>query len=347
MWWRTLALLMAMAPAALPSGGPRAEPTGLAAIATYSGSDRTQRLIDGAKKEGTLTLYSSGTPDDTGAVAYAYEKLYGVKVKFWRASSEDILRRAMTEARASRFEADLADTASPEMEALQREKLLQEITSPATAELMPQAVAPGRAWIMSRLNVFTAAANSKLIGAAETPASYHDLADARWKGRLGIEADDVGWFMTVLGVVGEAKGLKLFREIVAANGMSVRKGHSLLANLVAAGEVPLALTLYSYRVEALRKAGAPIVPISLAPTVALPNAVAVFRRAPHPHAALLFVDFFLSEGQRTLAARGIVPSNVRVQPLPAELTLVDARRLIDEGDKWTKLYNETFAGAGR
>jgi hypothetical protein len=119
MWWRTLALLMAMAPAALPSGGPRAEPTGLAAIATYSGSDRTQRLIDGAKKEGTLTLYSSGTPDDTGAVAYAYEKLYGVKVKFWRASSEDILRRAMTEARASRFEADLADTASPEMEALQ------------------------------------------------------------------------------------------------------------------------------------------------------------------------------------------------------------------------------------
>jgi iron(III) transport system substrate-binding protein len=347
MWRVALALLAAMAPAALPFGAMRAEPVGLAAIATYAGPDRTQRLIDGAKKEGTLTLYSSGTPEDIGAVSYAYEKLYGVKVKFWRGSSEDILRRAMTEARASRFEADVADTASPEMEALQREKLLQQIASPVTAELMPQAVAPGRDWIISRLNVFTAAANSKVIGAAEAPAKYHDLIDVRWKGRLGIEADDVGWFMTVLGVVGETKGLELFRRIVATNGVSVRKGHSLLANLVAAGEVPLALTLYGYRVEALRKAGAPMIPISLAPTVALPNAVAVFRRAPHPYAAVLFADFFLGEGQRILAARGSAPSNIRVQPLPSELTLVDARRLIDEGEKWTKLYNETFTGTGR
>ncbi|HEY4747462.1 MAG TPA: ABC transporter substrate-binding protein, partial [Steroidobacteraceae bacterium] len=254
----------------------------------------------------------------------------------------DILRRTMTEARASRFEVDVADTAGPEMEALQREKLLHEITSPVFAELMAQAVAPRRAWVMSRLNVFTAAANTNMVSAADAPRSYHDLTDRGWKGRLGIEADDVGWFLTVLGIIGEEKGLELFRGIVTKNGMSVRKGHTLLANLVAAGEVPLALTLYGYRVEAMKKAGAPIAPVTLAPVVALPNATAVFRRAPHPHAAVLFVDFFLGEGQRILAARGNVPTNKSVKP-PPEVTLVDSAKLLDEGEKWTKLFNETFA----
>jgi iron(III) transport system substrate-binding protein len=335
--WSVLALLVAM-----PFGHAHAQTSPLATIANYSGADRAQRVVDGAKKEGALTLYSSGTHEDIGAVIYAFEKKYGLPVRFWRGSSEDILRRTMTEARASRFDVDVADTAGPEMEAMQREKLLHEITSPVFAELMAQAVAPRRAWVMSRLNVFTAAANTNMVSAADAPRSYHDLTDRGWKGRLGIEADDVGWFLTVLGIIGEENGLELFRGIVAKNGMSVRKGHTLLANLVAAGEVPLALTLYGYRVEAMKKAGAPIAPVTLAPVVALPNATAVFRRAPHPHAAVLFVDFFLGEGQRILAARGNVPTNKSVKP-PPEVTLIDSAKVLDEGEKWTKLFNETFA----
>jgi iron(III) transport system substrate-binding protein len=342
-WWPAVALLTAMASSLVPSRHAQAQPAAIDAIASYAGPDRTQLLIDGAKKEGTLALYSSGTPEDIGAVAYGFEKAYGVKVRFWRGSSEDILRRAMTESRASRFEADVADTAAPEMEALQREKLLHKVAAPAIADLIPQAVAPHRAWIMSRLNIFTAGANTKLIPAADAPKSYQDLSDRRWKGRLGIEADDVGWFLTVVGIMGEDKGLKLFRHIVALNGISVRKGHSLLANLVAAGEVPLALTVYDYRLEAMRKAGAPIASVAIPPAVALPNAVAAFRRAPHPYAAVLFVDYFLSEGQRILAARGTMPTNVRVKAVPADLALVDSVKLLDEGEKWTKLFNETFA----
>ena len=117
--WSVLALLVAM-----PFGHAHAQTSPLATIASYSGADRAQRVIEGAKKEGALTLYSSGTHEDIGAVIYAFEKKYGLPVRFWRGSSEDILRRTMTEARASRFEVDVVDTAGPEMEAMQREKLL-------------------------------------------------------------------------------------------------------------------------------------------------------------------------------------------------------------------------------
>src|ERR1700681_1487139 len=192
-------------------------------IASYAGPDRTPRLIAGAKKEGALTLYSSGPIEDTTAITYAFEKKYGVPVKLWRGSSEDILRRAMTEARGSRYEVDVAETAGPEMEALTREKLMQAIASPVFAELIAQAAVPGRAWVMSRLSVFAAGVNTNLVKAADAPKSYEDLADPKWKGKLGIEADDAGWFLAVVDEIGEAKGLKLFRDIVARNGMSIRK----------------------------------------------------------------------------------------------------------------------------
>src|SRR3984893_5356075 len=157
--WLALGLLAALlagdARAQTPTfQGPPTQAPPIADIASYAGPDRTQRLIAGAKKEGALTLYSSGPIEDTTAITYAFEKKYGVPVKLWRGSSEDILRRAMAGARGSRYEVDVAETAGPEMEALGREKLMQGITSPVFAELMPQAVEPRQAWVMSRLSVF-------------------------------------------------------------------------------------------------------------------------------------------------------------------------------------------------
>ena len=63
--------------------------------------------------------------------------------------------------------------------------------------------------------------------------------------------------------MGGDQGVQLFRDIVRTNGMQVRKGHTLLANLVAAGEIPLALTIYSYKPEQQKREGAPIEPLYL------------------------------------------------------------------------------------
>jgi len=129
--------------------------------------------------------------------------------------------------------------------------------------------------------------------------------------------------------------------------VSVRKGHTLLANLVAAGGVPLAFTVYRYRIEAMTRVGAPIAAVTLPPAVALPNGIAVFNKAPHPNAAVLFVDFFLSDGQRILAQRGNVPTNRGVKAPPPDPTFIDSAKFLDEGDKWTKLFRETFVGQAR
>src|SRR5258708_38456781 len=101
-----------------------------AEVGLYSGRDRQQRLLEGAKKEKELNLYTSAQSDDMGALVGAYEKKYGVKVNVWRASSEKVLQRAVAEARANRNTVDIAETNGPAIESLHREKVRQQIKTP-------------------------------------------------------------------------------------------------------------------------------------------------------------------------------------------------------------------------
>ena len=316
-----------------------------AAIALYEGEDRLQRLIDGAKKEGQLTVYTSAQAEDLGAVIEAFEKKYGIKTELWRSGSEAVLNRALQESRAGRHTVDIVETNGPELESLSREQILQVVKSPHHADLIAPAIRPHGEWVGTRLNVFVQAYNTKLVKKEELPKTWEDLLDPKWKGRLGIEQEDSDWLAGVLGEIGEEKGKKLFKDIVARNGMSARKGHTLLTQLVVSGEVPLSLTVYNYKAQQLKTEGAPIDWFTIGNAIARPNGVGVARNAPHPHAAVLFYDFELSEeGQRIIAMRDFVPTSTLIDtPLnKVPMTFVDARVSIDEYDKWKSLYEELF-----
>jgi iron(III) transport system substrate-binding protein len=315
-------------------------------VASYAGADRQQKLIAGAKKEGQLDIYTSAQTDDMGALVQAFEKKYGIKVNVWRSSSEKVLQRAITEARGNRHTMDVAETNGPELEAMSREKLLEPVKSPYLADLIAPAIRPHGEWVGTRLNVFVQAYNTGLIKKEELPRTWEELAQPKWKGKLGIEQEDSDWLAGQYSELGEARAAKVFRDIVAANGVSVRKGHTLLTQLVVSGEIPLALTVYNYKAEQLKNKGAPIDWFTIGPAIARPNGVGVAKKAPHPHAAVLFYDFEISpEGQKILAGRDFVPTSKKVDtPLnKIPMKFVDARVALDEFQKWEKLYDELFS----
>ena len=282
-------------------------------VALYEGSDRLQKIVAGAQKEGALNIYTSAQSTDLGAVVAAFEKKYGIKASVWRAGSENVLHRAVEESRGNRFTVDIVETNGPELESLHREMILQLVKSPHHGDLIAPAIRPHGEWVGTRLNVFVQAYNTKLVKKEDLPKTWEDLVNPKWKGKLGIEQEDSDWLAGVFSDIGEARGRKVFKDIVAANRISVRKGHTLLTQLVVSGEVPLALTVYNYKAEQLRVQGAPIDWFTIGNAIARPNGVGVARKAPHPHAAVLFYDFELSEeGQKILAARDFVPTSKKI-----------------------------------
>jgi iron(III) transport system substrate-binding protein len=346
------ALLLAVS--ALP-GSAFAQASRVAEIAAYEGADREQRLIEGAKREKELTFYGSIPTDDITVLVAAFDKKYGVKVKVWRADSEGFLQRILGEARARRFEVDIMAGSTSALEPLYRENVLQEVKSPNLADIIPEAIAPHRQWAAIYLNTIVQAYNTNLIRKDDLPRSFRDLVRPEWKGKLGIEAEDFDWFAQVVTEMGEAPGaseaaaVRLFREIVNENGISVRKGHSLLTNLVAAGEVPLALTVYGFLAEQAKLKGAPLDWFVLPPAVARATAQGLARNAPHPNAAVLFFDFLLGEGQQILASRQFVTVSRKIDtPFDrSQFKIIDSAMMLDQARKWQDIYQRTIIGPSR
>lgn len=230
------------------------------------------------------------------------------------------------------------------MESLHREKLLQQVKSPYQGDLMPQAIPAHKEWVGITVDLFVQGYNTEKIKKEDLPKTYQDLLDPKWKGRLGIEATDQHWFAYVLRELGQEKGIKLFKDIVATNGVSVRQGHSLLGQLVASGEVPLALTLYSWSPDQLKQKGAPIERFNISQPIGQFSGVGLLKKAPHPHAAVLFYDFVLTDGQEILSKETAIATSSKfdVAQKKVPIKFIDPAEYLDNSEKWLQTFNEVF-----
>src|SRR5262245_11798541 len=270
------------------------------AIYMYQDADRGERLIAKAREEGTLTFYTSMATTESGPLAQAFEKKYGIKVQLWRALSENVLQRALTEARGGRRALDVVETNAPEVEALGRERVTSEFFSPHLADLPAWAKPPHGRWASDRANLWVTGFNTGKVKREDLPTTYDGFADPKWKGRISLEATDADWMYGVINFLGEPAGLDLFRKLSALRP-EMRKGHVLVAQLVAAGELTVCLTIYSGNADSIKSKGGPIDWSAVEPLVGRPQAIALAKNASHPHAALLFADFVLSpEGQKQI-----------------------------------------------
>ena len=318
-----------------------------ASLLSYAGPDRAEKILAAAKKEGALTLYTTLAANNLRALIGPFEEKYGIKVTIWRAPTEKVMQRTLSEASAGRHEVDAIHFGSPQMEALHREKILQPVKSPVLGELVSGSVPAHQEWAATILQIYVQTYNTKLVKKEDLPKTYEDLRDPKWKGKLGIESESWPWFATLVQEMGEDKGVKLFRDVVTANGMVAHGSITLLNNLVASGDIPLALTVYQHIAQSSKSKGVPIDWFALKPTIARSNGIGIARRAPHPNAALLFYDYMLSAtgAQKTFSTLGYVPTNTKLpSDLPKDLRVVqvDPALVLDQVDKWSRSFEEVF-----
>ena len=343
-WLRFLAACTAASCVAASAQVSSLSPSPHAAIYGYKGADRSARLLERARQEGSVTVYTSLAPTEAQPLVDAFEKKTGVKVNLWRALSDGVVKRAVSESQAKRHAVDVVETNGPEMESLAREQVLAEFHSPHLADLPPAIIPKHGLWVPDRLNFFVVAYNPNKVKASELPKTYEGFLDPKWKGRIALEATDAEWMAGVIKTWGDARGMAFFTKLGALKP-DMRKGHVLLAQLISSGEVEVGLTAYHANAQSFKKRGAPVDWAPVEPVIARPQGIGVARHAPHPHAALLFADFVLSpEAQEMLNSMGRTPASrvVKTDTSGMAFVMSDPAVVLDESEKWQQLWDKLF-----
>jgi iron(III) transport system substrate-binding protein len=281
--------------------------------------------LAGAKKEQKLVIYTAMQPEDSTKLIELYRGRYPfIEATFFRAGSAPLLNRILTESRAGRFLFDVVSGKVSDLLLLQKKELLGTIISPELSAYPDKFRDKQSRWVDIYNNYYTIAYNSQRVRPSEVPASWDDLLDPKWRdGKITLDPRSYDWYFGMLTAWGGQRGVDYMRKLNQQKP-AFRDGNVLIANLLAAGEFPIAIT-YAHLVERLRTRGAPVDWVPVKPMVAAPISIALPARPMHPHAANLFVDLVLSkEGSELLKSMGRVPTRGDVQPSAKRL---DAKAL--------------------
>jgi iron(III) transport system substrate-binding protein len=281
-------------------------------------SEHTSKLIEGAKKEGKLVWYTSMLASDAKVMLDAFQKKYPfINAELLRGSSENTLNRILTETRVGQWRFDVVAPTGTEI--LVHHKLISPYASPEANTYIQELKDRDGYWTGIFALHYVIGYNTQLVPEKDAPKRWEDLLDPKWKGKISIDQEEYPWYATLLEAWGREKTEK-YMQALAKQDIHWRKGHTLIAQLMAAGEFPVAI-VYANRIESMKKNGAPVEWVNtLDPVVVSINSIALSARPNYPNTGKLFIDFVLSkEGQEMIRSFGRVPARSDVKPLSPKL----------------------------
>lgn len=261
-------------------------------------------LIAEARRErGTVRWYTALNINGSKPLADGFERKYPfLKVAINRLSNERIMNRIFAEAKSATPQFDVTSFAY--LPLLAEKGLLARYQSPQTKAYLEGFYDPKGHWATMYSNLIVLGYSTRQVPAAQAPKDWTDLLDARWNDKLGMDPEVGIWYGAMLHFMGKERGAKFFHAL-AQQKIHWRRGHSLLAQLMTAGEFPLAL-VYGFNITQLQQSGAPVQWVTTAkPIVATTSGVGIAARTDAPASSKLFVDFALStEGQKMILETG-------------------------------------------
>jgi iron(III) transport system substrate-binding protein len=312
-----LALVLSMV---LPVAADAAESVDL----LYAGPDREQKLIEGAKKEGQVVIYTAAIQNQAvRPLADGFARKYPfIKITTWRADSEDIVQKVSAEVRANNVVADVIEGTGAGEQAVAAD-IVQPYFSPAAASFPEIYRARNGLWAPTRLSYYAIAYNTKMVPADLAPKSYEDLLDPRWKGKMAWRigsSTGAALFLTNLRLAwGEEQAKSYFEKLKEQKIINFGAGSArTLVDRVIAGEYAIALNIFAHHPLISKAKGAPVDSRLLAPVASTAATMSIVKGLHHPYAAMLLADYILSkEGQGILARAEYFPADPDVAPLPA------------------------------
>jgi len=291
-------------------------------IMHYRGVDREQKLIDGARKEGQVILYSALIVNQMlRPLSAGFMKKYPfIKMTYYRADSEELLAKLSAEARANNMVADIFEGSGGGEIAVEA-GFTQSFETPALDTYPRMYIDPKRHLAPTRLSYFSLAYNTRQVASDRVPKTYEDLLHPQWRGKMAWPYANTGrhLFMINLRIAwGEEKSQAYFQKLAEQRIVNFASGSArTLVDRVIAGEYPIALNIYAHHPLISAGKGAPVNSQLMNPVPSASGSLTILKGAKHPHAALLLTDFILSkEGQKIMADAEYFPVHPEVEPSP-------------------------------
>ncbi|WP_156377051.1 ABC transporter substrate-binding protein [Microbacterium sp. Root53] len=326
-------------------------------IALASGADRQQMLEEGAADEGKLMWYTTTIPDQlANPLAEAFEEKYPfADVEIYRANSTDVASKVIKEYQAGSHFVDVVDgTGTATM--LESTDAIQPFTSPEL-DAYPDSAKDPEGFSAPQLMYFMAVAyNTDMVSPDDVPQTYEDLLDPKWKGRMSWSTSPTSGGPLFLGNLmeawGEDRAMDYFDDLAAQQMQNVDASGRAVLDRVISGQVPIGVQLFNDQIVDAASKGAPVDWAPLNPVTAQYSRVALAKYPPHPHTAMLFLDFILSEeGQEIIRDGNGIPAHPEVDALTPELKpeqggfeaqFTDPEQVMKQTNEWADLYEEMF-----
>ena len=284
----------------------------------HAQSPSQSALVEGAKKEAKLVWYTSMAIDTSKPLLDAFLKEYPfIKGELVRAGEEQLMNRILSETRAGRWLFDAISTSA--MSVLVERHMITPYLAPERDAILSEFKDAQGHWTGVFVNNLVLGYNTKMLATRDAPKNYPDLLDPKWKGKMLMDSTDYDWFGTLATVWGKEKTVEYMKRLASQNPLW-RRGHGLTAQLLGAGEVPLAWA-YNFRIERMKKDGAPVDWIeSFDPIVCTVSGMGLSAKASNPNAAKLLINFATSkQGQQMVREMRRIPARSDIEPLAPKM----------------------------
>jgi iron(III) transport system substrate-binding protein len=278
-------------------------------------------VVEKAKAEGEVVLYTAWGLDTVQALQKAFAKKYPfIKFEARRTGSERLLTITINEQKQKIFRADVFSGSHLAMINHKKAGHLQKYLSDEQRAFPKEFKDPDGFWTAFYMDTRVLAYNTRMAARDDLPKTYADLLLPKWKSKMAMDDADYILYGSLLEIMGRERGSSFMKKL-AQQDLIIRSGHSLLTQLLIAGEFPIYLDGFGSNIEKFKAQGAPIDWVALEPVIVSLNPVGMAINAPHPNSARLLVDFLLSkEGQEVGRSVAKIPARPEVEPPYPRLT---------------------------
>lgn len=281
-----------------PAPSPEKPATG--GTTAPSATTSEQQLIEGAKKEGEVVLWTMSLAQADKVFKPFTDKYPFLKVSSWDAPNDvDLIIRMIEEAKAGRNTADIVILGEGTMVSVVQEGLVKEYDWPNVKGWSNQ---PSHNFYRNLgLSLRAPMYNTDLVLGADIPRSWDALKDTKWRGKAYISAsgDDTPLMFAYYWREGDKlnwdKAFSFWQEVIDKAKPRVVRGFTAPSQLLAAGEASLFLSNSMGAGTRTIKIGAPIdiAPVEFA--LGTPFCLSIVKKASHPNAAQLLANWLTSD----------------------------------------------------